>query len=498
MKYSYIWRERTYPPILMRPVIESTVIGFRKIFPASRIKAGGNYWQKGLGDYFYDDGGIKKTVEDLAGRALKNPAFLYNIFVKAYEKSEKLRIFSEKNFPSSPKKAEYGKLFEFCQDYCGRFYDFYTYGSCQSFLGYYEDNPIYRKMNEILKKKTKARPEKFAEYLVILTNPPKSLETNKQEIAVLELAGKVRKKELRSRQEILKRFRGELESLNERFNYLSFDFTDKTSWGIKYYLKLVLEKSKSDLDIKGKIKELKNYERETEKNFRRVCRDIKLNNKEIKVFDLIRNLGYYKWARESGFQKATRNFYLVLEEMGRRLGLNSLESKYVFIDEWEKFRGRGKELKKITKARIENFLIFISQEKGAEMLVGKKAAKQFKRLSFVEERKHRASAEIKGMPARAGEAEGVVKIINSKKDLPKMAKENILVSRATNPELISAMKKAAAIITDEGGITCHAAIVSRELGIPCVVGTKIATQVLKDGDRVEVDANRGIVRKINI
>jgi len=496
MKYSYIWQKRIYPPILMRPVIEATVTGFKKIFPASQIRASGNYWQKGLGDYFYDDEGMKKTVEDLAGRALRNPAFLYNIFVRAYEKSEKLKIFSEKNFPSGLKKAKYDKLLEFCQDYYGRFYDFYIYGSCQSFLGYYEDNPIYRKMNEILKKKTKARPEKFAEYLVILTNPPKSLETNKQEIAVLELAGKVRKKELRSRKKILKKFQKELGSLNKKFNYLSFDFTNKTNWDINHYLKLVLEKAKSDLDIKDKIKELKNYEGTSKKDFRKVCQDIKLNEKEKKVFNLVRNLGYYKWAREYEFQKATRNFYLVLEEMGRRLGLNSLETKYVFIDEWEKFRDRKKELKKITKARVESSLVFVSRGQEVEILTGKKAIRRFKKLSFVKEKQKQVAAGIKGMPARAGQARGVVKIIDSKKDLPKMEKGNILVSRATSPELISAMKKAAAIITDEGGITCHAAIVSRELGIPCVVGTKIVTQVLKDGDKVEVDANRGIVKKL--
>jgi pyruvate,water dikinase len=64
----------------------------------------------------------------------------------------------------------------------------------------------------------------------------------------------------------------------------------------------------------------------------------------------------------------------------------------------------------------------------------------------------------------------------------------------TRPEYVPLMKKAAGIITDEGGITCHAAIVSRELKIPCVIGTKIATKVLKDGDMVEVDADKGIVK----
>lgn len=64
----------------------------------------------------------------------------------------------------------------------------------------------------------------------------------------------------------------------------------------------------------------------------------------------------------------------------------------------------------------------------------------------------------------------------------------------TRPQTIVACKKAAAIITDEGGITCHAAIISREFKIPCIIGTKKATKVLKDGDMVEVDAEKGIVR----
>ena len=64
----------------------------------------------------------------------------------------------------------------------------------------------------------------------------------------------------------------------------------------------------------------------------------------------------------------------------------------------------------------------------------------------------------------------------------------------TTPDYIPAMKKAAAFVTDEGGITCHAAIIAREMKKPCIVGTKIATKVLHDGDLVEVDADKGVVR----
>ena len=66
----------------------------------------------------------------------------------------------------------------------------------------------------------------------------------------------------------------------------------------------------------------------------------------------------------------------------------------------------------------------------------------------------------------------------------------------TFPSFVVAMKKASAFVTDEGGITCHAAIIARELKKPCIIGTKNATQVLHDGDLVEVDANKGIVKII--
>ena len=84
----------------------------------------------------------------------------------------------------------------------------------------------------------------------------------------------------------------------------------------------------------------------------------------------------------------------------------------------------------------------------------------------------------------------------STEEISKMEDGDIMVAHSTFPSLVPAMKKAAAIVTEDGGITCHAAIVSRELGIPCIIGTKIATKVFKDGDLVEVDADKGVVRKV--
>ncbi|PIN87202.1 hypothetical protein COV19_00945 [Candidatus Woesearchaeota archaeon CG10_big_fil_rev_8_21_14_0_10_44_13] len=108
--------------------------------------------------------------------------------------------------------------------------------------------------------------------------------------------------------------------------------------------------------------------------------------------------------------------------------------------------------------------------------------------------------EFKGIIANKGKAEGVVKLIkfDDLRLIEKMAKtineRFILVAGMTNPIMVPLIKKAKAIVTDEGGITCHAAIISREFNIPCIIGTKISTQILKDGDLVEVDADNGIIR----
>lgn len=102
--------------------------------------------------------------------------------------------------------------------------------------------------------------------------------------------------------------------------------------------------------------------------------------------------------------------------------------------------------------------------------------------------------EIKGNPTNKGVASGKVKIVIDLEDVKKVERGDILVSPMTKPVFLLAMKKAAAIVTDEGGMLCHAAVISRELNIPCIVGTKIATQVLKDEDVVEVDANRGVIK----
>ena len=98
---------------------------------------------------------------------------------------------------------------------------------------------------------------------------------------------------------------------------------------------------------------------------------------------------------------------------------------------------------------------------------------------------------LKGTPARLGRAKGKVVVILSPSECDRVQEGDILVTFMTDPNYMPAMKRAAAIVTDIGGVLCHAAIVSRELKKPCIVNTKNATEALKNGQIISVDAMIG-------
>lgn len=103
---------------------------------------------------------------------------------------------------------------------------------------------------------------------------------------------------------------------------------------------------------------------------------------------------------------------------------------------------------------------------------------------------------VEGSSAFKGKVIGKAKLLMTDKDLSKLEKGDILISNMTNPNYNPAFKIIAGVVTDEGGVLCHSAIMAREFRIPCVIGTKIATSVFKDGDLIEVNAIDGVVKKI--
>lgn len=208
------------------------------------------------------------------------------------------------------------------------------------------------------------------------------------------------------------------------------------------------------------------------------------------VFYFFRVLSAWRNERKAQMQIVNSYAQKFLKELSRRTGLKINTLKY--LNPFERitlpFSPRfTRELKKRGKTSgiyvryRQKYLWFLGLE--AEKI---KAAFDARLLA----------SGLKGRSANYGLVRGLARIIITKEDFRKMKKGDILVTQMTRPEFTPILSRAAAIVTDEGGLTCHAAIVSREMNIPCVIGTQVATSVLKNGDKIEVDAYKGIIKKL--
>lgn len=195
------------------------------------------------------------------------------------------------------------------------------------------------------------------------------------------------------------------------------------------------------------------------------------------------------------FTFAAVNLKSLFNEIARRLGLSYsqlIEMRGVEILESLKQAESIVPLEKLNE-RVKESAIILDGEK-VIVLAGKQL-EEYKKQELKEETFENI-IELSGQGASPGNARGTVRLVLYDADAAKVEKGDILIAPATNPTLVPAMERAGAIVTDEGGLLSHAAIVSRELGIPCLVGTKIGTKVFKDGDLVEVDTQNGVIKKV--
>ncbi len=260
----------------------------------------------------------------------------------------------------------------------------------------------------------------------------------------------------------------------------------------QHYLGEMRELAKSRVDGRKLIQKEARQIREAKRRRARVYKRLKISREYRNLFEIGTNFAITKLFRRHA---QLLDLYLMhkslLEEIARRLDLRRVQVQFMIKDEIKAALVSGQILnQKILNERLKECVLY-TEKNFEKVYVGSEMKQITAGLKSLFDKNLK---ELTGQTAQPGYAKGVVKIIIRAKDMKKFEKGNILVSIATDPDVVPAMKKAAAIVTEQGGITSHAAIVSRELGIPCVIGTKIATKVLKDGDRIEVDANKGIVR----
>lgn len=225
-----------------------------------------------------------------------------------------------------------------------------------------------------------------------------------------------------------------------------------------------------------------------------IIEELGLDKKTIATFEVIDQVG--KWHDQRKKMMLIGNHYLnlILQEIARRKKYTLREVHYTHPREIEELLLNNKRVDKKLLAERRKFCIWIGGPNQEEYWYSGEEAQKLAKLFLKKEQKEYSA--ITGIAASPGRVTGKVRIVlDPHKDTIKEGE--ILVCPQTRPEFLHLMQKAKAIVTNEGGLTCHAAIVSRELGIPCVVGTKIATKALKNGDIVDVYAHRGeIIKKV--
>ncbi|MDP4000878.1 MAG: PEP-utilizing enzyme [bacterium] len=223
-----------------------------------------------------------------------------------------------------------------------------------------------------------------------------------------------------------------------------------------------------------------------------LIRKLKISTGVVKFAEFLSVIALWRDQRKTYNQMANALLNKFNKEFARRKNIPVKHIEYLYWWELKDVFSLPKStIHDLYKKRSGGVFLYGNPSKNEE-LYGKRAKELFRLIvaSMV------ADKDVKGQATYPGVVQGRIKIVRTQQEFKKMKKGDILLAPNTRPEYVPIMKLAAAILSEEGGITTHSAIVSRELRIPCIVGVQGAIARFKDGDIVEVDANKGIVRKL--
>lgn len=456
--------------------------------------------------YLYYNNHTEKLAEKIFKKTVKKPDFGIKSnkqvkknsdqFFKIVKQMQKLKLYklSNKKLTKVHKKYYKSKLKMHSPGWYGNLAD--------------HDGIMLQYLNNYLKRQIKKTNSDMSpeQTLQKLTETNKLSTNQKEEINILKIIDKILKskkaKQLFQKNEpniiakklekIDKKIADMLTTLTNKYCWLTYGFAGPAMNKEDFIIK-IKDIINEKIEPEKLIKEIKSKKEKTNLK-KKIIKKLCINRQHKKLFKVFTDIIFLK-----GYRKDSMFFgcYIrdkFLKHIGEKQKISLRLMQFLLPTEIEKAI-QGEINKEILQERFKYMMTLYIEGKGLFVKHGKEAKEIVKKLKF-KKVKITNKNELKGMCASVGHATGTAKIINKPEDMKKMEKGDILISEATNPNLMYAIKKAAAIVTNVGGIACHAAIVSRELGKPCLIGTKVATKVFKDGDIVEVDADKGVVRKI--
>jgi phosphoenolpyruvate synthase/pyruvate phosphate dikinase len=257
------------------------------------------------------------------------------------------------------------------------------------------------------------------------------------------------------------------------------------SWSVVWYKPITEDWVKSIYNSSQKVKP-------TIYSSAKLLKLLKPDKLQKKFLDIAPYIVFFKDWRDDARRFQAYHWSFFFDLLGQKFNVERDNIGYLTLNEMEKILRTEKLDSNIIKKRKEGCVITLA-EKGLSIRVLDGVPPRYEDIAREVEQREQEKV-VRGKIAQMGIVRGTVKVLRSYHDIKRVQEGDILVANTTHPNYLPAMQKAAAFVTNEGGMISHASIIARELRRPCIVGTSNATKVLMDGDFVEVNADIGIVR----
>lgn len=283
------------------------------------------------------------------------------------------------------------------------------------------------------------------------------------------------------------------QKLSRQYGWIPFGYDGPEYWVADHFQAEIESLIKNPEKLDHRISTIDREEKDGNQKRSELEKKNGLTSEDLRLIEVINTLAIWTDDRKQLQFQLHYLYDKVLLELSSRFVVPHINLKYLFTEELELLENDKKKALETSDWRIMNPFVIKPHDNRLEILSG------IENDIFLQELKEQQdrSKDIKGVVASRGKGNvyrGVAKILLSPKESGKIKAGDILVVTMTTPDYIIAMQKAGGFVTDEGGVTSHAAIVAREMKKPCIIGTKNATRLIKNGDSIEMDMKQGIVR----
>ena len=334
----------------------------------------------------------------------------------------------------------------------------------------------------------------FRKLVLVFTDPEKATEVSQERMALLKIA-EVFLKKGEALNKLSDKSKSAIEKHLNRYAYINRGLATSKPYSFEDILKRLKEiKKQIDGGVKFKDTLYSASEKKVEDEYKSALKKIKPKADFLKLIKKAKHHSYLRNRRVEAFFNADFGASFLYFEIARRANFNPDEIMEITDEEmFGALEGKALPDKKEMALRHKDYAMIVRNSK-TKLITDPEEIKELEKIYFVDTVK---VEEIKGRVAcMGGIIRGKAKVCLDKKDISKVKKGDILVAQFTTPDFVVAMEKAVAIVADQGGLSSHAAIVSRELGVPCVMDTKNGTRIIHDNDLIEVNAKTGVIKII--